>query len=499
MYSELAFVPKILLCGDEAEFFSRVGERPFKLVGHVEIVGENFHLAQDGKIFFNDELQDFTAFRKYLASGAVDYLIFNDLFHYSIIRNYSLKQGFISTKIITLELFKTLPVEFFYDFFAEKKIIPQFKRLSIRTLLDVDAYFARGQLLTTDDFTEIDCITDKPLLPITENIYAHVYKNFAEVGFKRYDAALLIERRPLDFEATFALLENVTDIVITFARAGSELARYLAAGSKTFENVGFMRLESGTWFVLRRRKAHENFCVYVVTHKPTPHENKLPEGYKIIHAGRALNDDLGYLGDDTGDNISELNPYLNEITALYWFWKNADDDVVGLSHYRRFFTESNDLTFAYDKILTRDAALKILERYDMIVSDISFEMLTQRELVQNDCGYDLENFGEQILRKHILKNQPDYLDAFDNVLNSVTFYKCNMFVTRRNIFDAYCKWLFSFFIDVTEEILRTINFDNLPSKQRRIMGFFSERLLTVWLNKNRLRIKELGLMFMNDV
>lgn len=41
MNGENSFVPKILLCGDEAEFISRVGEkRPFKIVGHLQFVGK---------------------------------------------------------------------------------------------------------------------------------------------------------------------------------------------------------------------------------------------------------------------------------------------------------------------------------------------------------------------------------------------------------------------------------------------------------------------------
>ena len=210
-------------------------------------------------------------------------------------------------------------------------------------------------------------------------------------------------------------------------------------------------------------------------------------------------EDLGYLGDDTGDNISRLNLYINEITALYWFWKNTAHEIVGLCHYRRFFTEANNLTFAYEKILTRDAALKLLSRYDIILTTLSCEMIIQRELIQNDCGKQLATIGEQILRKHMLKAQPDYIDAFDAVMSSMTFYKCNMFVARRNIFDAYCKWLFSFFIDATEDVLRMADFGKLPVSMRRIMGFFSERMMTVWLIKNRLRIKELDFMFINGI
>lgn len=502
---DLSFTPRLLLCGEEQEFFAEAGQRPFKIIGHMKLAGkvgkQKFNFKEDGKIFFNDKLQDWEALAEFLHSGEVDYLVFMSFQDFVAYRNYSLKQGFLSPKTATIEHFKTLPLDFFYDFNAEIKLLDYMKDLPIKTLLDVDGYFARGHIFTKlfNEGMEIDCISDKPLPPIAENIYSHVYKNFAEIGYKRYDAALLIERKPLDFISMFTFLENFTDTVATFSRVDCELDKYILANLKNFEEVHGVSAETVKWFFAKRHSKPEDFCIYVVTHKPTPHDGKLPEGYKIIHAGRALNADLGYLGDDTGDSISYLNLYINEITALYWMWKNTAHTVTGLAHYRRFFTTEEDLTFAYEKILTKDDALKLLERYDIIVSSIGFEMMPQRELVRNDCGADMTAFAESVIKKHLLKVQPDYLVAFDEVMKLVAIYKCNMFVARRSIFDAYCKWLFSFYIDATEEIVRMVGLDEFTDNRRRILGYFSERMLTIWLWKNRLRIKELDFMFVKGV
>ena len=503
--NDFSFMPRILLCGDEQEFLSQVGQRPFKIVGQVKLSGkvgkQKFNLKEDGKIFFNDKLQSWENLAEFLHGGEVDYLLFIDYRDFVAFRNYSLKCGFLSPKTVTINHFKTLPLDFFYEFSAEVKFFDYLKDLPIKTMLDVDGYFARGNIFTKGHNLdmEIDCISEKSLPPITENIYSHVYKNFAEVGHKHYDAAFLIERKSIDFISMFTFLGEFADTVITFSRIDGELEKYIINNLQNFEEVHGTNSETLKWFFVKRHRKPEDFCIYVVTHKPTPHDGKLPDEYKIIHAGRALKEDIGYLGDNTGDNISHLNLYINEITALYWMWKNTSHTVIGLCHYRRFFTVAEDITFSYDKILSKDAALKLLERYDIIVSTVGYEMMTQRELVRNDCGEELAKFAEGIIRKHLIKNQPDYLESFEAVMKLVAIYKCNMFVARRDIFDAYCKWIFSFYIDATEEVLRTIDLENLPWSPRRLMSFYAERMLQVWLWKNRLRIKELDFMFVEGI
>ena len=84
--------------------------------------------------------------------------------------------------------------------------------------------------------------------------------------------------------------------------------------------------------------------ILVAAHKKFP----MPEveGYLPVLVGAKKNykPDIPYQRDDEGENISEKNPNYNELTAIYWAWKNLKDvDAVGLVHYRRLFLKKSHI------------------------------------------------------------------------------------------------------------------------------------------------------------
>ena len=94
--------------------------------------------------------------------------------------------------------------------------------------------------------------------------------------------------------------------------------------------------------------------ILVACHKPCDVISN--DVYMPIHVGRAVSkykDEMAHMtGDDTGDNISEKNPYYSELTALYWAWKNLRDvEYIGLCHYRRLF--GVDFTSEYRQFFLR--------------------------------------------------------------------------------------------------------------------------------------------------
>ena len=483
-------VPKILLCGDKSEFLARIDNRPFEIVGLIKFFNDG-KISVDEKFISQDELRQ-------LINGKADYIVISNNRDFGRLRQPLSRIIGARAPVVSLSEFINLPTSSFRDVETDRQLMKILQALKIKTLIDLDAHFAKSHLLTKvgNNITEIDCVTEEKILPIKENIYTHVYKKISDCQFKHYDAALVYGKNGMDFLAEFSAVEDMADLVITFARNNFKLEKFIVSNVKFFEKVNFVTAFAGKWLLCYRHKPPEKFTIYVVTHKilPKDHVEKLPEGYKIIHAGKVLSKDFGYLGDDTGrgGNISFLNPYLNELTALYWMWKNSSDTIIGLAHYRRFLTDSHDENFSHEKILTEDAAKKILRDYDIIVTG-HFDDSTQYDNILFVTTENLLKYAIATLKKNLTKNFPDYIEMFDKVMNARYFFKCSIFVTRRNIFDAYCSWIFSFITDTCKDFVKILP-PNVSDKQKRLIGFLGERLLTVWLMKNNLRIKTLGLM-----
>ena len=89
------------------------------------------------------------------------------------------------------------------------------------------------------------------------------------------------------------------------------------------------------------------------------------EIYLPIHVGSFDKEDIGFIRDDKGFNISELNNKYCELTALYYAWKNLNYDYLGLVQYRRYLTinKTNDI----NKVLNKKECEDLLKHYRIIL------------------------------------------------------------------------------------------------------------------------------------
>ena len=215
--------------------------------------------------------------------------------------------------------------------------------------------------------------------------------------------------------------------------------------------------------------------LFVMTHKPfTPPKDPI---YIPLHVGRCNSKDLGFLGDDTNDSISSLNPYFCELTGMYWIWKNyLNADYIGICHYRRYLIDENG------SIFTESQLEKLLTDYDMITT----------KLLTLTCSY-YQGFGENHhvkdldATKEVLKEKyPEYMNTFETLVHGPHTYFGNIFVTSKEQYSSYCSWLF----DILFEVQKRTDFTGYNGYQKRLFGFLSEFLQTVWIYYHNLNVYE---------
>ncbi|WP_295235786.1 DUF4422 domain-containing protein [Veillonella sp.] len=232
-----------------------------------------------------------------------------------------------------------------------------------------------------------------------------------------------------------------------------------------------------------------NIKILVAAHKPYWMPND--DVYMPIHVGKEGKTDIGYIGDNTGDHISHKNANYCELTGLYWAWKNLEADSIGLVHYRRYFTkkEVRNIDEKKEQILLRSDWEKILAHYPVVVADKRKYYIESNRSHYNHAHHsDGLDLAEQIIQERY----PEYRAAFDLVCKRTWAHMFNMFVMRRDMYDAYCEWLF----DILGEIENRVDISSYDTYEARIYGFVSEILLDVWIEKNRVLYKEQNVSFM---
>jgi len=235
-----------------------------------------------------------------------------------------------------------------------------------------------------------------------------------------------------------------------------------------------------------------------------------------IQTGRAVSDEIFHemIGDDTGDNISHLNAYFCELTAIYWVWKNYDKignpDKIGFMHYRRHFV----LNKAIDKIhqddyfinfnnldlacleacgLTDKVILERLTEYDCIIPQ-PYKQPPVREQYAN--AHNVSDFDLAI--KVLVDKYPEWEDVSKEYSQcTYPFFFC-MFVMPREQFFEMCEWLF----DILFAVQQKIDISQYDSYQSRALGFIGERLIGMYLynlsKSTNLKIEHCHVSFVNS-
>lgn len=203
------------------------------------------------------------------------------------------------------------------------------------------------------------------------------------------------------------------------------------------------------------------------------------EGYLPVQVGAALAaQDLGFQRDDEGDNISEKNPQYCELTAQYWAWKNLTDaQIMGLVHYRRYFTTDLYTKNWKDAILTADQIRQLLRQYTIVLPKPVYK-LPHNGTLYHDRPRQGQNRHLLLLEEILQRRCPEYMPSFEKFAYGRRVSFGNMLLCSREVFCAYSAWMFP----LLEEFERLGKQEGILIP--RLCGFMSEYLLCIWADHN---------------
>lgn len=225
-------------------------------------------------------------------------------------------------------------------------------------------------------------------------------------------------------------------------------------------------------------------------------------------------------GDNTGDNISEKRNSFCELTVLYWAWKNQKADYYGLCHYRRYLSPSKEITNLskdehsagcilidylnasnIEKYKLKDAELrKEIEGYDAVFMkpiDLGqYNLTSNYEAMEKAASWHNMLWIDSAI-KIAKEKYPEMSDVIDNYLHNYKYsYLYNCFIMKKEIFDKFCKWLFSILFELEQKI----DVSNASSNLYRTCGTTGEHFFGIWvlwMIKNGYKINELPLIYVD--
>lgn len=209
---------------------------------------------------------------------------------------------------------------------------------------------------------------------------------------------------------------------------------------------------------------NKGICVYMAksgVDKPLSRNALIPQYVCPVYAGAALSDKkIDICRDDEGENISLKNRNFCEGTVLYYIWKNAKEDYVGLYHYRRRFAWSED-----DLMAVQSGEVDVV---------LPLPVITLRG--QYDIHYRpyINEQVYQVMLDILEREYPEYYETSLEVMKGDLFYPCNVLVAKRDAFSEYARWMF----DVLFKVEAVCGDETI--REDRYLGYLAEHLTTFY-------------------
>lgn len=234
------------------------------------------------------------------------------------------------------------------------------------------------------------------------------------------------------------------------------------------------------------------------------HYTKIKD-FNYIPVGLGSNEfDNRWLRDNTGENISNKNPFYGEYTFHYWLWKNHLHNIeannwIGFCGYRYFWKQEKEGKNDKKNLLKK--VPNEWSDYEAIIADPQFvDNIKISKILKNgnlSFLFDQRTYfkNKQNIKFHFQvfhgKNSLDLaIDLLDDenrepfrkyVNDEKSFHKWNMFICKSkekiiNYYTSVFQWL--------HKCEKVFGFDLKGYGQKRMYGFLAERYLSYWFTKN---------------
>ena len=318
------------------------------------------------------------------------------------------------------------------------------------------------------DIQALNLSLDYPVYLGTRGVFhERITKVLKKIGFKTI--------KPVTVEIDLILRNQYLEkYYISIGREFMKLDKLKGLPSSTSANAGLINSSlTNINFGLTNEISASVYVVKSPFDRPLQQEYPLASYERQIYAGAVFAEnspDLlpeNALRDDTGDNISAKNKQFCELTALYWLWKHAGEDIIGLAHYRRHF------------LLPQDWKERMLNNQINVILPTPLYVAPSVE----------ENFKSrhdpsdwEFMMQYLKNNHPEDFQSANKFFKGNLYSPCNMFVMKREVLDALCTWLFPILFQVANH-----GGQKEDSYLNRYPGFISERLISLFFEINRSR------------
>lgn len=201
-----------------------------------------------------------------------------------------------------------------------------------------------------------------------------------------------------------------------------------------------------------------------INHKPARFTTSVPMVQIIAGAGyvsdrdRDVQKEEGFIFDDEGENISFLNPWFGDLTVLYWVWKNAKEEHLGVCQYRRPWDEQ-------DLISSEEGVL--------YVPPPAFFGSIEQQYMDCHSVFNAPLFTRELAKQGKL---PLSFEMIDEAWKQPLFHGCNMARGPKELFDKYCELVFATVGPLWDEQKQLCG--TIMGYQQRSIAFTAERLIT---------------------